>query len=229
MDDEILEKLYTALKPYFPANLNIQDFKNIKEGQALGILSSVRVGPTIAKDITKDSFLAIFFSFLIIFIYILIRFKKWQFSLGAVISLLHDVLIILSVFSIFYGFFPFSLEIDQAFIAAILTIIGYSINDTVIVYDRIREYISENPRRPFREITNEAINSTLSRTINTSLITIFVLVIIFIFGGETIRDFTFSLLIGIGFGTYSSVFISTSLMYDFIKCKIKKSDKLYLG
>lgn len=228
VDDELVEKLYIALKPYLPAHLGMQDFKNVKEGQSLGILSSVKVGPTVAKDITKGAFLAVFFSLLVVFIYILIRFRKWQFSLGAVISLLHDALVVLGVFSIFYGFLPFSLEIDQAFIAAILTVIGYSINDTVIVYDRIREYISENPRRPFREMTNEAVNSTLSRTINTSLITIFVILVIFVFGGETIRGFTFALLVGIGFGTYSSVFVSTSLMYDFIKHELKKADKSYL-
>ncbi len=228
VDDELVEKLYTALKSYLPAYLSMEDFKNVNEGQSLGILSSVRVGPTVAKDITNGAFLAVFFSLLVVFIYILIRFRKWQFSLGAVISLLHDALVVLGVFSIFYGFFPFSLEIDQAFIAAILTVIGYSINDTVIVYDRIREYISENPRRPFRKMTNEAINSTLSRTINTSLITLFVLFVIFVFGGETIRGFTFALLVGIGFGTYSSVFVSTSLMYDFIKRELKKSDKPYL-
>lgn len=228
VDDEIVEKIYHALKPYLSDDLSIQNFKNAKDGQSFGILSSLKVGPTVAKDITKGAFLAVFFSLLGVFIYILIRFRKWQFSLGAVISLLHDALVVLGVFSVFYGFLPFSLEIDQAFIAAILTVIGYSINDTVIVYDRIREYIRENPRRSFRNMTNEAINSTLSRTVNTSLITLFVLLVIFIFGGDTIRGFTFALLIGIGFGTYSSVFVSASLMYDFVKRELKKSGKLYL-
>lgn len=228
VNEEVTEKLYTGLKSYLPDGLSLEQFRNVQDEHTVGILSSVRVGPSVAKDITKEAFWAILFSLLGIFLYILVRFRRWQFSLGAVISLVHDSIVVLGVFSLFYGFLPFSLEIDQAFIAAILTVIGYSINDTVIVYDRIREYVAENPRTPFRKVVNQAINSTLIRTVNTSLITIFVLFVIFLLGGEAIRSFMFALLIGIGFGTYSSVFVSTALMYDFVKKTLKKTGKNYL-
>ena len=153
------------------------------------IMSSQKVGPTIADDIKDAAVWSVLFSLLVIFLYILIRFRKWQFSLGAVVAVFHDVLIVLSIFSIFYGFLPFSLEIDQAFIAAILTIIGYSLNDTVVVFDRVREYMNDNKKKGVHELINGALNSTLSRTINTSLTTFCVLLIIFIFGGEVIRGF----------------------------------------
>ena len=181
------------------------------------VMSSQKVGPTIANDIKTSSFWSILFSLFIIFLYIVFRFKKWQFGLGALIALFHDVLITLAIFSIFYGILPFSLEIDQAFIAAILTVVGYSINDTVVVFDRIREYLGAFKKRPENELINDAINSTLSRTINTSLTTIFVLLMIFIFGGEVIRGFCFALLIGIVVGTYSSIFVAAPLTYDFTK------------
>ena len=147
----------------------------------------------------------------------MIRFTKWQFSLGAVIAAFHDVLIVLSIFSIFYGLLPFSLEIDQAFIAAILTIIGYSLNDTVVVFDRVREFINNNKKKGVHDIINKALNSTLSRTINTSLTTFFVLLVIFIFGGEVIRGFMFALMIGVIVGTYYSLFIASPIMLDTIK------------
>ena len=153
---------------------------------------------------------------LLIFMYILLRFKKWQYSLGAVVAVFHDVMILLSVFSIFYGLLPFSLEIDQAFIAAILTVIGYSLNDTVVVFDRIREYISIKTGDRM-DVINRALNSTLSRTINTSLTTFFVLLVIFIFGGEIIRGFMFAIMLGVIVGTYSSLFIASPIMYDTTK------------
>lgn len=187
------------------------------------LMSSQKVGPTIANDIKTSSFWSIIFSLFIIFLYIVFRFKKWQFGLGALIALAHDVLITLAIFSIFYGILPFSLEIDQAFIAAILTVVGYSINDTVVVFDRIREYFGSFKKREDNEVINDAINSTLSRTINTSLSTIFVLLMIFIFGGEVIRGFCFALLIGIVVGTYSSIFVASPIMYDFTK-KSKKEN-----
>lgn len=187
------------------------------------LMSSQKVGPTIANDIKTSSFWSIIFSLFIIFLYIVFRFKKWQFGLGALIALAHDVLITLAIFSIFYGILPFSLEIDQAFIAAILTVVGYSINDTVVVFDRIREYLGSFKKREDNEVINDALNSTLSRTINTSLSTIFVLLMIFIFGGEVIRGFCFALLIGIVVGTYSSLFIASPVMYDLSK-KSKKEN-----
>ena len=180
------------------------------------IMSSQLVGPTIADDIKNSAFWSILFSLFLIFVYILIRFKKWQYSLGAVVAVFHDVLILLSIFSLFYGVLPFSLEIDQAFIAAVLTVIGYSLNDTVVVFDRIREYLSIKPGNRI-DVVNSALNSTLSRTINTSLTTFFVLLVIFLFGGEIVRGFMFAIMTGVIVGTYSSLFIASPIMYDTTK------------
>ena len=189
------------------------------------VMSSQKVGPTIADDIKDAAVWSVFFSLLVIFLYILVRFRKWQFSLGAVAAVFHDVLIVLSIFSIFYGILPFSLEIDQAFIAAILTIIGYSLNDTVVVFDRVREFMNNNTKKGVHELINGALNSTLSRTINTSLTTFFVLLIIFIFGGEVIRGFMFALMVGVVVGTYSSLFVASPIMLDTIKKKEVKSKR----
>ena len=189
------------------------------------IMSSQKVGPTIADDIKDAAVWSIIFSLLVIFIYILLRFRKWQFSLGAVAAVFHDVIIVLSIFSFFYGILPFSLEIDQAFIAAILTIIGYSLNDTVVVFDRVREYMNMNKKKKIHEFMNGSLNSTLSRTINTSLTTFFVLLIIFIFGGEVIRGFMFALMVGVIVGTYSSLFIASPIMLDTISSKEDSSKK----
>ncbi len=189
------------------------------------VMSSQKVGPTIADDIKDAAVWSVFFSLLVIFLYILIRFRKWQFSLGAVAAVFHDVLIVLSIFSIAYGMLPFSLEIDQAFIAAILTIIGYSLNDTVVVFDRVREYLNNNKKKGVHDIINDALNSTLSRTINTSLTTFFVLLVIFIFGGEVIRGFMFALMVGVVVGTYSSLFVASPIMLDTIKKKEEKSKR----
>lgn len=186
------------------------------------VMSSQKVGPTIADDIKDAALWSIIFSLLVIFLYILLRFKKWQFSLGAVAAVFHDVLIVLSIFSVFYGILPFSLEIDQAFIAAILTIIGYSLNDTVVVFDRIREHLGNFKKKEMNLLVNDALNSTLSRTINTSLTTFFVLLIIFIFGGEVIRGFMFALMVGVIVGTYSSLFVASPIMLDTLKKTIDK-------
>ncbi len=213
----------------FMIDSNAEDADNVveaklKEGlSSLGgefeIMSSQKVGPTIADDIKKDSLLSIIFSLIIIFLYIVFRFKKWQFGMGALVALFHDVLIVLSLFSLLYGVLPFSLEIDQAFIAAILTVVGYSINDTVVVFDRIREFLGLHKKQEMKAVVNDALNSTLSRTINTSLSTIFVLAMIFFFGGEVIRGFSFALLIGVIVGTYSSLCIASPVMYDFVNKK----------
>lgn len=178
---------------------------------------SRKVGPTVAEDLKKDAIFAVVFSLIVIFLYILFRFKKWQFGAGATLALFHDVMIVISVFSIFYGILPFSMEVDLDFIAAILTVVGYSINDTVVVFDRIREYVGRYKRRERKEIINNALNSTLGRTINTSLTTIFVLVMMFIFGGEVIRGFCFALIVGISVGTYSSLGIASPVVVDFTK------------
>lgn len=189
------------------------------------VKESRKVDPVISRELLLESFWAILFSLIVIFIYIIMRFGKWQFALGAVASLFHDVLMVLSVFSIFYGILPFSMEIDQAFIAAILTVVGYSINDTVVVFDRIREYLKEHKRMETKNMLNKALNSTLSRTINTSLTTLIVLLIIFIFGGESIKGLTFALLVGIGVGTYSSLFIASPVVYDLTRGKLAEAAK----
>jgi SecD/SecF fusion protein len=191
-------------------------------GTTYNILSSQKVGPTIADDIKKSAVWAILFSCALVFLFILIRFRRWQFGLGAVIALFHDVLIVLSIFSIFNGILPFSLEIDQAFIAAILTVMGYSMTDTVVVFDRIREFVGiHHHAQDQKKVINDALNATLSRTINTSLTIFFVLLSIFVFGGEVIRGFTFALLIGIVIGTYSSICIATPVVVDFAKKAVR--------
>ena len=160
-------------------------------------MSSIKVGPTIADDIKKNSFFAIIGSLIVVFLYILVRFRNWQYSLGAVAAVFHDVLVVLGVFSLTYSFMPFNMEINQAFIAAILTVIGYSLNDTVVVFDRIREFRNINKSWNFDKTVNVALNSTLSRTLNTSFTTLVVLISIFVFGGESIQGFMFALIIGV--------------------------------
>lgn len=187
------------------------------DGGSAKIMSSSLVGETISDDIRQAAYLSIVFSLIVIFLYILIRFRKWQYSMGAVVAVFHDVLIVLSLFSILAGILPFSLEIDQAFIAAILTVIGYSLNDTVVVFDRIRERLAG--KKAESVLVDKALNSTLSRTINTSVTTFFVLLVIFIFGAEVIRGFMFALMIGVVVGTYSSLFIAAPVMMDTIKDK----------
>jgi SecD/SecF fusion protein len=186
-------------------------------GEKYEVIGIQMVGPTIADDIKTSAVWAMLFSLLIIFLYILFRFKKWQFGLGALIAMFHDVVVVLAVFSIFYGILPFSLEVDQAFIAAILTVIGYSINDTVVVFDRIREYVGKFKKQGRKEVINKALNSTLSRTVNTSLSTFVVLLMIFLFGSEAIRGFTFALMVGVAVGTYSSLCIATPVVVDLAK------------
>lgn len=211
VDNEVETALYNGLKNGgFLGNVTFEDFMSNYR------TSSQKVGPTISDDIKKDAFIAIVFALVIIFLYIMVRFSNWKYGLGGVISLAHDAIITLGFFSLFHGILPFSLEIDQAFIAAILTVIGYSINDTVIVYDRIREYLKLYPKRDLDNNMNHAMNSTLRRTMNTSLTTLVVLLVIFIFGGENIRGFIFALLVGIGIGTYSSIFVASPIVYETI-------------
>jgi SecD/SecF fusion protein len=186
------------------------------------ITSTKMIAPTISRDLKYNSFLAVIFALVIIFLYILFRFRKWQYGLGALLAMAHDVLIVLGLFAIFWGWIGFSMEIDQAFIAAILTVVGYSINDTVVVFDRIREYLRIHPQRDRKDVINSALNSTMSRTINTSVSTFIVLLIIFLFGGESIKGFTFALMIGVIVGTYSSLFIATPAVVDLEKDKKEK-------
>ncbi len=222
--DSIVEAhLYQGLKPLLGDDVTFKDF--IHDYRQ----SSRKVGPTIADDIKVAAIYSIIFSLLIMFFYIFVRFKNWQFGLGAIGALAHDVIITLGMFSLLYGYLPFSLEIDQAFIAAILTVIGYSLNDTVVVFDRIREYIREHKRGSIKELYNSALNSTISRTVNTSLSTFLVLLAIFIFGGEVIQGFIFALLIGVFVGTYSSLFVATPIVYDTLRVteKVEKKKSEY--
>lgn len=225
IDDEVQELLYTGLKPYYPTELSLEEFKPGYDGtKTIGILSAMKVEPSIADDIKTAAGWAVLGSLLVIFLYILFRFSKWQYGLGAVISLFHDVIIVFGIFSIFYKILPFDMEIGQSFIAAILTVLGYSINDTVIVYDRIREFTKTHASWSFYRVINTGLNSTMGRTINTSLTTLLVLVAIFLFGGDSIKGFMFALIVGIGIGTYSSWFIASPIVYDATK-KLDKEKK----
>ena len=216
VDEEVQTKLYDGLKGYLSSNVTKEEFISDY------VKSSETVGPVVAADIKINAFFAVGVALILIFLYIFMRFRSWQFGFGAVMSLFHDTLLVIGVYSIFWGLMPFSMEIDQAFIAAILTVIGFSVNDTVIVFDRLREYIPLYRKRPLKEVLNMAINSTLSRTINTTLTVILTIVAMFIFGGAVIRGFMFAMLVGIGTGVYSSVFVATALMYDTSK---KKGDE----
>ena len=208
-DNEVEQLLYKGLEDSgLIGKMSMEDF--IQNHR----MSSQKVGPTISDDIKKEAMIAIMFSLIIIFLYILIRFRNWQYGMGAIVALAHDTTIVLGVYSLFHGMLPFSLEIDQSFIAAILTVVGYSINDTVVVFDRIREYMHIHPKRDRGENMDDAMNSTLRRTFSTSLSTLIVLLAIFLFGGTSIQGFIFALLLGIFVGTYSSVFIATPLVYD---------------
>lgn len=226
VDNEIQQKLYSALQPYLPADLSYEDFSIGEDERNLGIMQSIKVGPSIADDIKQASIWAVLGSLLVIFLYILLRFRKYQFSLGAVVAVIHDVLIVLGIFSLTYKFMPFNMEINQAFIAAILTVVGYSLNDTVVIFDRIREFFNEHPGWTQKDAINGAINSTVSRTINTSMTTLVVLLAIFIFGGESIRGFMFALIIGVLVGTYSSIFVATPVTYDTFNKEQEKKKKL---
>lgn len=221
VDEEIRNTLFTVLQPYL-SSLTYEDFISDADTKTVGLMQSFKVSPAIADDIKKDSFWAVLGSLTVMFLYLLLRFKKWQYSFGAVMALVHDVLIVLGIFSLTYKFMPFSMEIDQAFIAAILTVVGYSINDTVIIFDRIREYLTEHTTWKFDKLVDSSLSSTISRTLNTSLTTLVVLLAIFIFGGESIRGFMFALIVGIVVGTYSSLFIASPLMYDTITREEKK-------
>ena len=217
-DQEIDQKLYQGLKNQLPASLTFEEFKSAAENP-IGIVSSTKVGPTVADDIKMGGALAVLGSLLGIFAYILLRFRRWQFSLGAIIGLAFDATIILGAFSLFHSVMPFNMEINQDFIAAILTVLGYSINDTVIIFDRIRENLKEGRERTLAQLFNDSISGTLGRTINTSLTVLLVVLAIFIFGGENLKGFMFALLLGVISGTFSTIFVSSLLAFDFFKGK----------
>ena len=213
VDDEIQAILFKGLQKYLPDGTKFENFKVGSKEQTVGVMESMQVGPTIADDIKTSALGAVLGSLFVVFMYILFRFRKWQFSLGAVIAVFHDALIVLGIFSLLYKFLPFE-EINQSFIAAILTVVGYSLNDTVVIFDRIREYAKDHDNWVLDKIVNRALSSTLGRTINTSLTTLVTLVAIFLFGGDSIKGFMFAMIIGVIVGTYSSLFIATPIMYD---------------
>ena len=223
-DAEVENKLYNSLKGFFADDLTFEEFTSTLDNPN-GIISSDKVGPTIANDITRDAFIAVILALIVIFGYIAVRFRGWTWGLGGVTGLAHTALIVIGFFSLFSGILPFSLDIDQTFIAAILTIIGYAINDTVVIFDRIREYKELHPKADFRQNVNEALNSTLSRTMNTSLTTLVTMLAIAIFGGEVIRGLAVALILGIVIGTYASIFIATPIMYDVTKKVAAKKEK----
>ena len=220
-DEEVNKLLFDNLKQHFSASMTYDKFVNAYDGKNLGILQASKVGPTVAEDIKTNAYWAVLGSLALVFLYLMISYRKWQYSLGAIAAVAHDVIFVLGVYSLCYKFMPFGMEIDQHFIAAILTVIGYSMNDTVIVFDRVREYLAGKTKGSFSDIVNQSINTTMSRTINTSLTMIVVLLIMFVFGGESIRGFIFAMLIGIVVGTYSSLFIATPILVD----TISKEDK----
>jgi SecD/SecF fusion protein len=208
IDSRIEELIYQGVKPVIGDDVTYDQFKN-DYVQALQ-----RVGPTIAANTKRKSFVALVISLICMFLYIGFRFRNWSFGLGAIASLAHDAFLVIAIFSLLYGIMPFSLEADQTFIAAILTIIGYSVNDTVVIFDRIREYRALHPKMDYADLMNKAINDTFSRTIVTSLTVLITVAIIFFFTGESVRGFAFALLIGLFSGVYSTIFIATSLVYE---------------
>ncbi|HPZ61783.1 MAG TPA: protein translocase subunit SecDF, partial [Bacteroidales bacterium] len=218
--------IYQGVKDFYQNPVSIEDFSTDNPNKVIGIMSSQNVGPSIARDIQRSGIISIILALIAMFIYIFIRFKKWQYGLGATVALFHDAFIVIGVFSLFYGILPFNLEVDQNFLAAILTLIGYSINDTVIIFDRIREYNTLYPKRPLKQNMNEAINATLSRTVNTAGTTLVVLLAIFLLGSEVIQGFTFAMIIGVVVGTYSSIFIASPIAWFILEGKRANKRKI---
>jgi SecD/SecF fusion protein len=223
VDAEIEGLLYNALKGFYAEDIQLADFTSTLENPN-GIISSDKVGPTIARDITRSAFIAVFLALLVIFGYIAVRFKGWTWGLGGVVSLAHTALIVIGFFSLFNGILPFNLDVDQTFIAAILTIIGYAINDNVVIFDRIREQRGLHPKEDFRETVNTALNATLTRTLNTSVSTLLPMLAIAIWGGESIRGLAVALCLGVIIGTYASIMIGTPVMFDASQRTAKKSE-----
>jgi len=221
IDNEIETMLYQGLKPYLGAEVTKEAFTSVN------IVNSQKVGPTVADDVKKSAYWAVFLAIIVIGVYILIRFKNIAFSIGTIGALVHDVLFIVGAYSVFYTIVPFSLEIDQNFIAAILTIIGYSVNDTVVIFDRVRENLGLYPKRNKKRVLNEALNQTLLRTYSTSLTVFITLLILFLFGGDTIRGFAFAMLLGTITGVYSTLFIAAPLAYEVQKRQLKITNDDY--
>ena len=224
-DEAIEALLYEGCKPFLGDDITFEDFRSTDSNAEVGIMSSQKVGPAIADDITTSAIWAVLAALVVIFLYILLRFRNFAYSVGALAALAHDTVIILGLYAILWKIMPFSMEIDQAFIAAILTVIGYSINDTVVIFDRVREYNGLYPKREKHININDALNNTLSRTFSTSMSTFVVLLAIFVFGGETIQGFVFALLMGVIVGTYSSLFIASPIAYDIQMAQARRAEK----
>ena len=224
-NDKIDSLLYVGCKPFLGENITYEDFTTTESNAEVGIMSSQKVGPAIADDIKTSAVWAVLAALVVIFLYILLRFRNFAYSVGALVALAHDTVIILGLYAILWKIMPFSMEIDQAFIAAILTVIGYSINDTVVIFDRVREYNTLYPKRERKININDALNNTLSRTFSTSMSTFVVLLAIFVFGGETIQGFVFALLMGVIVGTYSSLFIASPIAYDIQLAQARRAEK----
>ena len=224
--EETIEKLlYEGCKPFLPEGITLGEFKSTEINPEIGIMQSQKVGPAVADDITQSAIWAVLAALLGIFLYVLIRFRNVAFSIGALVGLAHDALFVLGAYALLWKVMPFSMEIDQSFIAAILTIIGYSINDTVVVFDSVREYKGLYPKRELISNINNALNDTLSRTFSTSMSTFVVLLAIFCFGGETIRGFVFALMLGVIIGTYSTLFVATPIAYDIQEAIARRKEK----
>ena len=217
VDSEIEAYLYEALKPVLTQNISLETFIDRDNYTGGSIISSQKVGPSIAEDITTSAIWSVVLALLAIGLYILIRFRNIAYSIGSIVALAFDTMIILGMYSIFWGILPFSLEIDQTFIGAVLTAIGYSINDKVVIFDRVREFFGLYPKRDKMQLFNDSLNTTLSRTINTSVSTLIVLLCIFILGGDSIRSFSFAMILGVVFGTLSSLFIASPIAYSIMK------------
>ncbi len=226
VDDEAETKLFTALKKAgIVTQKNEAAFKNPDVREGGSIISSTKVGPSIARDVTNKAIISVIVALIAIFLYILLRFRNVAFSVGSIVALAFDTLIVIGFFSALWGIVPFSLEIDQTFIGAILTVIGYSINDKVVVFDRVRENLRLYRKRDLQTLFNDSLNQTLARTVNTSVSTLIVLLCIFIFGGASIRSFSFAMILGVIFGTLSSIFIAAPTAYLTMGRKIREEEK----
>jgi len=213
VDAEIEGMLYESLKDFYVEPVTLEGFTSTLENPN-GIISSDKVGASIANDIKRNAIISIILALIVIFAYIAMRFKGWNWGLGGVVSLAHTAIIIIGFFSLFSGILPFNLDVDQTFIAAILTIIGYAINDNVVIFDRIRENLALHPSDDFKETVNKSLNATLTRTVNTSVSTLLPMLAIAIFGGESIRGLSVALCLGVLIGTYASIMIGTPVMFD---------------
>ena len=216
VSNEIVSKLYAGTKQFFAKELSEEEFRST-ETTSLGIIQSAQVGPTIANDLVRNAILAVIGGLIVMFVYIGLRFRSWRFGVGSVVALAHDTILVMGVFALLHGLLPFNLDVDQSFIAAVLTVIGYSINATVVIFDRVREFRKLYPKRDLMTLMNDAINSTLARTINTSGTTFFTLLMMFIFGGEVIRGFIFAILVGVLVGVFSSLCIACPIVYNISK------------